>query len=746
MQTSSRSVSSQIVKAPSVLSSASCPSVSSENANHRLVPVQVFIGGHKDQVNCMCFYPDENKLVSGSHDKTLGIWDRMTGVVQVWNGHTDAVLAVDVSRDGKMIVSGSLDQTVRIWNGESGETTHVFEGHGGVWSVQFSQDSNRVVSGSSDRTVRVWSLETGKLAFEPIKCHEVVWCVCYSPSGDRIASGANSVQIWGAETGRGILSLRNSHITSSLVWTANGTHLIGGGDGNVTIWNSHNGEQLRTWKAHYDTTGGTALTTLSLSPTGTHLATSNWNEKTAPIFDILTGKQVAAFEHDQKSNGIAYSPSGKFISTGCDDNKVYVWEAPAFKDPQSKSREPSFSSFLDKSAIPVAGPSRNDGMDHFWDSQLNIHHPGTHRNQQPSLPPQHVFDKVRNTFANFFIHRPAVATQTNPVRETVEVVEVAAGKDRPYAATIDPPKFNRVQKILYAIIHCRKPEEEDEEVSATTAAHSSQAVAGNAAKCNQPEHKVNGTELPGGGPDSSSTPADNSVICTQPERTSPMSLTSTENPAAERDSSPTSPANSEKCNEPGSTEMVDMHPTSVTPAIPETLTVMEYVSPVCTPSTDPLSPAVASCKPSSSTNARPTFPQLSLSQYINLSSANTLSPEESAIIEDYRRLKGKSAGVRMVAEPLGSLSHDRKSPVYYGLSTSPSQPHPSAMQSTSSTPPHHPPSHVNVSPSHSSVTLDPLLNVAPGWLSTSSLSASPRLPHSPHPAFNRDVPIKESPT
>ncbi|KAF8833645.1 hypothetical protein BDN67DRAFT_699768 [Paxillus ammoniavirescens] len=391
-------------------------------------------------------------------------------------------------------------------------------------------------------------------------------------------------------------------------------------------------------------------------------------------------------------------------------------------------------------------------MDWFWDNQPDIHHPGTHRNQQPSLPPRHVFDKVRNTFANFFTRRPAAAVQTSLVPEVIEVVEVAAGKDRLYAATIYSPKFNRVQKILYTIIHCRKPEEEDEEMPAATAASSSQATAGNAVKRNQSERKVDGTELPGAGPDSSSTPAGNSAICTQPERTAPMGLTSTENPTAERCSSPTSPGNSEIRSKPESIEMVDMCSTLVPSATPETLTVAGYVSPMCTPSTDPLSHLVAPWEPSSSTvdmmsvlslssastNPRPTSPQLS--QHVNIPSANTLTPEEIAILEDYRRRKGKSAGVRMVAEPLGSLAHDRKSPIYYGLSTSLSQHRSSVKLGTSSTLPLHPPSHVNV---HSSARLDPLLNVTPGWLPTHPLSASLPLSHSPHPPFtmaNRGVP------
>ncbi|KAF8835286.1 WD40 repeat-like protein [Paxillus ammoniavirescens] len=372
--TPSGSVAPEIASVASVLSFASSQSVPSDIASQR-VPVQIY-EGHEDRVYCVSFFPDENKLVSGSHNGSLHIWNRKTGEVNVLSGHTRMVVDVDVSPEGKMVVSGSGDRTVRIWNGESGEMIQNLEGHKNlVISVQFSPDSSRVVSGSDDGTVRVWSVETGELAFESMECYGLVLCVRYSPSGDRIASGANSIQIWDAQTGSGILSIRNSKVTS-LVWTVDGTHIIGDHGGNITIWNSHNGEPLRTWKVHDDTTN-IIVTTLSLSPCGAHLASSNWGKNTTFVYDISTGEQVAAFEHGQTSKGIAYPPSGKFIAMGCEDTKVYVWEVPSFEDPQTKPQKSSASSldslFLDRPAIPLAGLSRNNEIDQFWDSQPDVH-------------------------------------------------------------------------------------------------------------------------------------------------------------------------------------------------------------------------------------------------------------------------------------------------------------------------------------------------------------------------------------
>ena len=84
-------------------------------------------------------------------------------------GHTDWVMSVAFSQDGKRIVSGSSDNTIRVWNADTGEVISApFEGHTDwVTSVAFSQDGKRIVSGSKDKTIRVWDADTGDVISAP---------------------------------------------------------------------------------------------------------------------------------------------------------------------------------------------------------------------------------------------------------------------------------------------------------------------------------------------------------------------------------------------------------------------------------------------------------------------------------------------------------------------------------------------------------------------------------------------------
>ncbi|KAF9219576.1 hypothetical protein BS17DRAFT_383813 [Gyrodon lividus] len=201
-----------------------------------------------------------------------------------------------------------------------------------------------------------------------------------------------------------------------------------------------------------------------------------------------------------------------------------------------------------------------------------------------------------------------------------------------------------------------------------------------------------------------------------------------ENQGAKPDSSQPLASNAVMNTQPGSIEMVVIVPSSMAPAVPENTTASPLQQ--LKPSMNPSSPAVPQAAfrlplSASSENARPMSLRPS-SQNMDIPSATILSPDEMDIIQayQYRRLKRNSAVSRVVARPLSGAAHDCESSFYPDPSAPPHQPHGSITPDTSSTrlsSSHQPGLHVNARLSQSSVTLDPLLNVAPGLLSPSSL-------------------------
>ena len=99
----------------------------------------------------VAFSPDGTRIVSGSEDKTLRLWDARSGqpIGAPLQGHENSVNSVAFSPDGTRIVSGSYDKTLRLWIAESGEVLSVLELDSGVSAVAWHADS--VAAGTRGR-------------------------------------------------------------------------------------------------------------------------------------------------------------------------------------------------------------------------------------------------------------------------------------------------------------------------------------------------------------------------------------------------------------------------------------------------------------------------------------------------------------------------------------------------------------------------------------------------------------------
>jgi WD40 repeat protein len=75
-------------------------------------------------------------------------------------GHESDIYSIDFSPDGKRLVSGSPDGRIKLWDLSGGISELTITGHGTrqVHSVAFSPDGKRLASSFSDGVVRIWDV------------------------------------------------------------------------------------------------------------------------------------------------------------------------------------------------------------------------------------------------------------------------------------------------------------------------------------------------------------------------------------------------------------------------------------------------------------------------------------------------------------------------------------------------------------------------------------------------------------
>jgi WD40 repeat protein len=378
------------------------------------------LAGHADWVNAVAVTPDGRFALSGSHDRTLKLWNLTTGQPRMTlMGHTGPVYTVSILPDGCHALSGSTDGTVRLWDLSSGETVHVFSVQSShVYALAVAPDGRRFVTGSRDGTLDVWNLATDQpisvaspiegfacaatitpdgqqaivgfskgslmicdlrtgVILRTIVGHEgPVYALAITPDGRHVLSGSfdGELKLWDLQRAQFVFALPRHKDDAyrvptpiyALAMTPDGRCVLAGcGDSRLRLWDLVSAELRGCFGAH-----GRGITSVAVTPDGRY-AVSGSTDETLKLWDLATPPTAVEFSgHEKRITVVAVMPDGCRALSGSRDSTLRIWD---LRIQQSKPTIIQHGDWVTALAVTPNGShavsGREDGVLRVWDLQ-----------------------------------------------------------------------------------------------------------------------------------------------------------------------------------------------------------------------------------------------------------------------------------------------------------------------------------------------------------------------------------------
>lgn len=281
--------------------------------------------GHTHIIGNAVFSPDNKRLAVGFHEK-IQIWDADAGALlnefESSSPFNPPYSWASYSPDGKRLAAVKRDE-IAILDAETGATRVALKGHtDDVHSAVYSPDGMSIVSVGKDGTIRIWNAETGALhktlagdwGSELIEGRIRVALASFSPDSKRIVSdGSDMAWIWDAETGERLRMLK--------LYTGNLADL-------EFLDIKYTGVESTTYSPDGKTIIGCSRSSIGVITTGCGSSyRPNYNTDVL-IWDAETGDLLKALKgHAVRVQSAVYSPDGKTIVSGGEDNTIRIWNA-----------------------------------------------------------------------------------------------------------------------------------------------------------------------------------------------------------------------------------------------------------------------------------------------------------------------------------------------------------------------------------------------------------------------------------
>lgn len=290
--------------------------------------------------------PDGRYLATGTHPG-VQLWDAATGArVRSWEYKGETLQDLKFTPDGARLVAGSFDKSLRVFDVREGKELAVYRGHQfKLHGIDVSPDGSRVVSvGMEERNseIKVWNI-TEPPGDALLRSHtDRPNYLVFNPQGTLLATGSNdrTIKIWDVRTRQVLHTLRGHGFSLfGVEFNHSGTRLISWSfdaarKPELFLWNVAEGKKLGEIRGgHTDW-----IMEATWSPDDQFIATAS-KDGTAKIWDAATLQEVTTLTgHTGEVHGVSFHPTDNLlltVSNGDDrtgkPGQAIYWRVPTWE-------------------------------------------------------------------------------------------------------------------------------------------------------------------------------------------------------------------------------------------------------------------------------------------------------------------------------------------------------------------------------------------------------------------------------